>query len=819
MAFNLTPGGCDELASGNTNAHPTVQIVLIKRMASQTAQGQQERYRFSLSDGARTQHAMLATQMNHMVADGTLNVNTVITLEEYLCNVVQNKRIIIVLKMRVEGNPGQLIGQPTDEDGKPVTPEGINMGGAPPQQQQMQQQNNNNGWGAPNGGGQPQKAGNQWGAPQQAPPPQQQQQGYGQPPAQQWGNSNNNHGGPPHGANQWGGNGNAVNGGGQQWGGAANGGGGPPQAGGPRFGGGAPGYNDGGRGGHSAVQRNDTAHIIPISQLNPYQNRWTIKGRVTSRGDIRTFHRASGPGRVTSCDLLDAHGGEIRVTMFNDAIDRHYETLKENAVVIVSKGQVKSAKRQFSNLDNDHEITLETSSIVEACNDDGSIKAVKINARPIASLSQCAKGDIVDVMGVLDSVDPMGTIIRRESGQEVQKQPVKIRDQSNAVVEVTMWGGFVQKYAQNLEAAYQQGRHPVIAVKGARVGDFNGITLGTLGSTSITIDPEVPETSSLRTWWDSGAATQAPPVNLSGGGGGLGGGSDRRVRLYQVKSEHMGSEGKAEWVETMATVQFVKQERICYPSHPETKKKLTRHDENSPWTDESTGNTVDKPVYRYLMSIQLIDHTGQQWVSCFDDAGVSLMGCSADEMMELQDTDENSYSGRINAVTFSHGLFKLKVANDDWQGEVRQKVVIQRYTKVDYAAEASKLADLIKRLKAGENIDERPPPKQSAQPATGAGGWGGGAAQGGGGQQRGGYGNQGNNHSGWGGGGGGGGGGWGNGNSNAGQQGGAWGGGGGGSGWGSNNHGGAPNQNGGGGWGGNHQPAPAWGGGGGGGGW
>lgn len=62
--------------------------------------------------------------------------------------------------------------------------------------------------------------------------------------------------------------------------------------------------------------------ITQISHLNPYMNRWTIKGRCTSKSDLRRWSNARGEGKVFSFDLLDVDGGEIRVTAFNDEADK-----------------------------------------------------------------------------------------------------------------------------------------------------------------------------------------------------------------------------------------------------------------------------------------------------------------------------------------------------------------------------------------------------------------------------------------------------------------------------------------------------------------
>ena len=48
------------------------------------------------------------------------------------------------------------------------------------------------------------------------------------------------------------------------------------------------------------------APITPIAQLNMYQNRWTIKARLTSKSDIRTWTNAKGEGSLFSIELLDS---------------------------------------------------------------------------------------------------------------------------------------------------------------------------------------------------------------------------------------------------------------------------------------------------------------------------------------------------------------------------------------------------------------------------------------------------------------------------------------------------------------------------------
>lgn len=74
-----------------------------------------------------------------------------------------------------------------------------------------------------------------------------------------------------------------------------------------------------------------TGPIHPISSLSPYQNKWTIKARVTSKSDIKTWTNARGEGKLFSVNLLD-ETGEIKLTAFNDAANIFYPIFEVNKV-------------------------------------------------------------------------------------------------------------------------------------------------------------------------------------------------------------------------------------------------------------------------------------------------------------------------------------------------------------------------------------------------------------------------------------------------------------------------------------------------------
>ena len=75
-----------------------IQLLSFKRIAGSSS----ERYRLLISDGMYSNsYAMLATQLNKMVTDSTLDEFCVIKVKRLQCNTMQGKKVIIILDMEV----------------------------------------------------------------------------------------------------------------------------------------------------------------------------------------------------------------------------------------------------------------------------------------------------------------------------------------------------------------------------------------------------------------------------------------------------------------------------------------------------------------------------------------------------------------------------------------------------------------------------------------------------------------------------------------------------------------------------------------------
>ncbi|KAF3906323.1 hypothetical protein ABW20_dc0103489 [Dactylellina cionopaga] len=97
---------------------PVLQVLLVKKIEAQGSTPQ--RYRIVLSDGLHFTQGMVATQINHVMAEGNIDKGSIVKLPEFGTGKVKEKSVLIVLAVELleqYGNP-EKIGDP-----KQVTPE------------------------------------------------------------------------------------------------------------------------------------------------------------------------------------------------------------------------------------------------------------------------------------------------------------------------------------------------------------------------------------------------------------------------------------------------------------------------------------------------------------------------------------------------------------------------------------------------------------------------------------------------------------------------------------------------------------------------
>merc|ERR1719347_708125 len=270
-------------------------------------------------------------------------------------------------------------------------------------------------------------------------------------------------------------------------------------------------------------------HVTPISSITPYQNKWTIKARIASKTDVKTWNKPSGSGKLFSMDVMD-DSWEIRVTAFKDQCDAFYEKAIVGKVFYISNCSVKNANKQYSKLNNEYELTFKDNGMLEQADDTGDIPTVTYNFVTISDLSGCSKDSNVDVIGVVKTGGD-ATNITTKAGKELTKREITLVDRSNTQVTLTLWG----KTAETFDPT----NNPILAAKGVRVSDFNGVSLS---GGDILVNPDLDLAHELKGWWDSeGCQQEMSSITVSGARGSDGPGGPAKI-IGEVKQEGVHSD-------------------------------------------------------------------------------------------------------------------------------------------------------------------------------------------------------------------------------------------------------------------------------------
>ncbi|RCV45907.1 hypothetical protein SETIT_9G491000v2 [Setaria italica] len=453
-----------------------------------------------------------------------------------------------------------------------------------------------------------------------------------------------------------------------------------------------------------AARLSMTRRVHPLISLNPYQGNWVIKVRVTSKGNLRTYKNARGEGCVFNVELTDEDGTQIQATMFNEAAKKFYPMFELGKVYYVSKGSLRIANKQFKTVQNDYEMTLNESAVVEEAEGETFIPPVQYNFVKIDQLGSYVNGrELVDIVGVVQSVSPTMSIRRKLDNETIPKRDIVVADDSGKTVSISLWNDLATTTGQELLDMVDSS--PIIAIRSLRVSDFQGVSLSTVGKSTLMVNPDLPEVHNLKSWYDNeGKGTSMAPIGADMGAaraGGLRSMYSDRVFLSHITSDpNMGQE-KPVFFSLNAIISHIKPDQnMWYRACKTCNKKVTEAVGGGYWCEGCNKNDAECSL-RYIMVIKVSDPTGEAWVSVFNEHAERIIGCSADELDRIRKEEgDDSYIQKLKEATWVPHLFRVSVAQHEYMNERRQRITVRTEAPVDYAAESKYLLEEIAKLTA-----------------------------------------------------------------------------------------------------------------------
>ncbi|KAK4779331.1 hypothetical protein SAY86_006859 [Trapa natans] len=471
-----------------------------------------------------------------------------------------------------------------------------------------------------------------------------------------------------------------------------------------------------------------TRRVHSLVSLNLYQVHWMIKVRVTNKGGMRTYKNARGEGCVFNVELTDQDGTQIQATMFNEAAKKFYSKLEMGKVYYISKGTLKMANKQFNTIQHDYEIILnEYAEVEEAMNEESFIPETKFNFVPFDMLSSYVNGkDLVDIVGVVQSVSQTLSIRRKIDNEIIPKRDITVVDDTKNTVVVSLWNDLATGIGQELLDVADES--PIVAIKTLKVGDFQGVSLSAISKSLILVNPNITEANKLRDWFDSeGKGASVKPVGYgvpSSVRGGMNSMYSDRTLISHIISDPFMGEDKPVYQNIRVFVRFIKPDQsMWYRACKTCNKKVTDVLGSGFWCEWCQKSDKSCPL-RYSMVMNVTDASGEAWVSTFNEEAKSIIGCSADELHQLKLQvneftmkpylqansfnsiwyqpcvapfwqDHDQYVMKLKQATWVQYLLRVSVAIQEYNGERKQRMIVKAVAPLEYTAESQHLLEEI----------------------------------------------------------------------------------------------------------------------------
>lgn len=442
--------------------------------------------------------------------------------------------------------------------------------------------------------------------------------------------------------------------------------------------------------------------MITIASLGPYQAKWRFIARVTKKNTIRQFNykQKEGSGQLFSVNLIDAQCSETRATFFGTAVDKFYDMIQERQMYSFSGGRTKQADKRYCNFDL--EITMDEGAKITSVSEDARCPVIVLQSQPLARLEDVAVGTNIDVAGiVLEAEAPSD--INTKAGAVRKRADVTLLDESGATIKMTLWGEFCER---------PMAEGAVILASQVKLGDFAGRSLSTNFGTTLLVGDEAlssghPRAAELVAWFGANgveARQNARPLTNSTRGSGP------PATLRELKDEAAGMEAadpSAVKFHTVlgATVTYVAHDRApfymsCPFEVPDERNEGKTRTCNKKVEQGPDGwccmadHRSPEPVPRWMPQLSIADASGTQYVSCFDEVALKVIGRSASDaaaMWDARDRDPVAaadFERLFRGALYKRWRLRLKSKKEVWNDEERLKVNVLDCTPINFVTEA-----------------------------------------------------------------------------------------------------------------------------------
>merc|ERR1712110_434551 len=192
-------------------------------------------------------------------------------------------------------------------------------------------------------------------------------------------------------------------------------------------------------------------------------------------------------------------------------------------------------------------------------------------------------------------------------------------------------------------------------------------------------------------WYDNEGYKESFKSMSEGMSGSMSNSTSSPITIGDAKFSQLGVDSvKGDYFSTVVTPVMFQKDKALYPAcsqpGPEGKgcNRKVQDQGNGTYRCEKCNMDMDSFNYRIILSFSIADATDNQWVQCFNDQAVSILGVSAQELGLMQTNDPEGFNRVFQEASFKKFNLRLRAKPDSYNDETRIRYSVMSAENVNY---------------------------------------------------------------------------------------------------------------------------------------
>ena len=447
----------------------------------------------------------------------------------------------------------------------------------------------------------------------------------------------------------------------------------------------------------------DMKTILDLSQISTFTKNICLYVKITKKHLEKKFYNktTNKESRLLSFDIIDASGFEMQAFIFDITIDKFSPILEEGGIYYIKGGYAKLNDKRYTNIKADYRLIFDYNTQISKIDKNldthftksETEQIIKLNITKIIDLNNCKQNQIINCIGYIMQIFPVLTKPSRIGNVLIRK--IILCDSSLYKVQFTLWNRFTELNVKHGD---------ILLLKSIRVSNYNNnLCLTTIDNSTIDINPKL-ENSNCNEYNDLKNL-----VNI--------GIQEENFKFISEKKTSSNSEQKSlynnnithintliknlqnkfqknqtgnevyELFTIKATVlEFEHGSKNYYIGCNICRKKLIKKEND--YYCPGCGSVINDLMYYYILTLRVIDITGEHALNLFGDQVTNLFGIDAKTYSDLIDSNDVEKLKEINnKIEYQTFYFSGKATIFKYGNRLKIQLFVYKFEKEDFKKE------------------------------------------------------------------------------------------------------------------------------------